>query len=182
MDRAAVLMAAKVWWFVVFPASEHPGNAFPAHARIVSAQEGSPAYNAWTANGAYTIAGFSWQVDAGPFPSKKQAQQWAPKPLSVTDWVGAAVAGVLIGAGNQQPSTAVPEGQAAATAADPLLGPLAAIGGTFESFYKALTDGKTWRSVGWLLLGILLVVVGVVLWLGPGTLRRTPAGLAAGQA
>ena len=175
-------MASKIWWFVVFPASENPGNKFPAHARIVSAQEGSAAYNAWTANGAYTIAGISWQVDAGPFPSKKQAQQWAPKPLSIVDWAGAAAAGVLIGAGNQQPSTAVPEGQAAAQAADPLLQPLAGIAGSFEAFFKAVTDGKTWRSVGWILLGILLMLFGVLLWIGPSGARRSPIGLAASVA
>lgn len=171
-------MAARIWWFVVYPASEHPGNKFPANARIVSAQEGSPAYNAWVSNGAYTIAGISWQVDAGPFPTKKQAQQWAPRPLSITDWAGAAIAGVLVGAGEQQPSTAVPEGQAAATAADPLLGPLAAIGGSFEAFFGAVTDGKMWRSLGWILLGIMLMYLGVTLWIGGPVLRRAPAGLA----
>ena len=175
-------MAAKVWWFVVFPASEHPGNKFPANARIVSAQEGSPAYNAWVSNGAYTIAGISWQVDAGPFPTRKQAQQWAPKPLSIVDWVGAAVAGVLIGGTKEPPAAAVPQGQAAAQGTtDALMGPLAAIGGSFEAFFGALTDGKMWRSAGWILLGILLMVVGVVLWIGPGAARRTPIGAVAGQ-
>lgn len=175
-------MAAKTWWFVVYPASEHPGNAFPAGARIVSAQEGSPAYNAWTANGAYTIAGVSWQVDAGPFPTRKQAQQWAPRPLTVFDWVGSAIAGVLIGAGTQQPSTAVPAGQAAAAAApDALLGPLAGIAGSFEALFTAVTDGKMWRSLGWILLGILLMIAGVLLWIGPGAARRSPIGIAAEQ-
>ena len=174
-------MAARIWWFVVFPASEHPGNKFPANARIVSAQEGSAAYNAWTANGAYTIAGVSWQVDAGPFPTRKQAQQWAPRPLTAIDWAGAAIAGVLVGAGNQQPSTAVPEGQAAATAADLLLGPLAAIGGSFEAFFTAVTDGKMWRSLGWILLGLGLMYLGVFLWIGPSAARLSPIGAAAGR-
>jgi hypothetical protein len=171
-------MATTTWWFVVFPASENPGNTFPAHAQIVSAQQGSPAYNAWTANGAYTIAGVSWQVDAGPFPTQKQAQDWAPQPLTIVDWVGAAVAGVLVGAGNQSPSTAVPEGQAAASAVtDPLTG----VAGALEAFYQAITDGKTWRSIGWLLLGILLMIVGVALWIGPSAARRNPIGIAAEQ-
>ena len=174
-------MAVKIWWFVVYPAAEKPGNTFPAGARIVSAQEGSPAYNAWTANGAYTIAGVSWQVDAGPFPTRKQAQQWAPKPLSAFDWVASAVAGVLIGAGNQQPSTAVPEGQVAAGAADPLVAPLAGLAGSAEAFFGALTDGKMWRSLGWVLLGIVLMLFGVLLWIGPSAARRSPIGAVAEQ-
>ena len=174
-------MAVKTWWFVVYPASEHPGNAFPANARIVSAQEGSPAYNAWTANGAYTIAGVSWQVDAGPFATRKQAQQWAPKPLGVFDWVAGAIAGVLIGAGHQQPSAAVAGGEAAAKAGeDALLGPLAAIGGSFEALFTALTDGRMWRSLGWIILGIMLMWTGILLWIGPGA-ARFPAGLAAAR-
>lgn len=173
-------MAVKVWWFVVYPASEHPGNAFPAHARIVSALEGSPAYNAWASNGAYTIAGVSWQRDAGPFATRKQAQQWAPRPLSVFDWVASGVAGVLVGAGDQQPSAAVPEGRAATTAGEnALVGPLAAIGGSFEAFFGAVSDGKMWRSLGWIVLGILLMIVGVVLWIGPSTARRSIIGRAA---
>ena len=174
-------MAVKIWWFVVYPASEHPGNTFPANARIVAAQEGSPAYNAWAANGAYTIAGVSWQRDAGPFPTRQQAQQWAPRPLSTFDWVAAGVAGVLIGAGTQQPSTAVPAGQAAAADA-PYLVPLAGLAGSAEAFFTALTDGKMWRSLGWVLLGVLLLLAGMLLWLGPGTVRRTPIGAVAEQA
>lgn len=59
--------------------------------------------------------------------------------------------------------------------------PLAAIGGSLEAFFTALTDGKMWRSLGWILLGILLMIVGVVLWIGPGAARRTPIGAVAGQ-
>ena len=175
-------MAVKIWWFVVYPASEHPGNTFPANARIVAAQEGSPAYNAWAANGAYTIAGVSWQRDAGPFATRKQAQQWAPRPLSVFDWVASGVAGVLIGAGGQQPSAAVPEGRAATTAGeDALVGPLAAIGGSFEAFFGAVTDGKLWRSLAWIILGLALMYLGIMLWIGPGIARRTPVGAVASQ-
>ena len=57
--------------------------------------------------------------------------------------------------------------------------PLAGIAGALEAFFKALTDGKTWRSLGWILLGVVLMVVGVLLWIGAPVLRRSPAGAAA---
>lgn len=35
-----------------------------------------------------------------------------------------------------------------------------------EQIWAGLTDGKMWRSLGWLLLGTLLIVVGAALWAG----------------
>jgi hypothetical protein len=44
-----------------------------------------------------------------------------------------------------------------------------------EGIWAGLTDGKLWRSVGWLLLGVLLMVLGALL------LARESAGqIAAG--
>lgn len=43
---------------------------------------------------------------------------------------------------------------------------------------RALTDGKMWRSLGWLLLGILLMFIGIALWIGPSAARRSPLGIA----
>lgn len=38
-----------------------------------------------------------------------------------------------------------------------------------SAWYDLLTDGKRWRSLGWLALGILLLLGGLWLWLGrPG--------------
>jgi hypothetical protein len=131
-------------WFIVYPASEHPGNAFPANARVVSAQQGSPADNAWVSNGAYTIQGQSWQVDAGPFQTKAQAQAWHPGPITVNDWVTAGIAGVLLGAGNvPSPTQAVAVGSAVAD--------------TLGSF----NIGAWFLRIGEILLGIVLVGVGI---------------------
>ena len=33
------------------------------------------------------------------------------------------------------------------------------------AFYDAVTDGKMWRSLGWLLLGAILLILGIMLWL-----------------
>lgn len=43
--------------------------------------------------------------------------------------------------------------------------PMAGIAGALEAFYHAATDGKMWRSLGWLILGLVLFLVGVALWL-----------------
>lgn len=47
-----------------------------------------------------------------------------------------------------------------------------------SAFYDKLTDGKMWRSLGWLLLGVALMLLGVVLWIGPSAMRRSPLGIA----
>jgi hypothetical protein len=46
------------------------------------------------------------------------------------------------------------------------------------SIWGKLSDGKMWRSLGWLLLGILLMLAGVALWIGPSAARRSPLGIA----
>lgn len=48
---------------------------------------------------------------------------------------------------------------------------IAAIGAFFDDAWKAITDGKMWRSLGWLLLGIVLIFAGAGLLIG----RRVPA-------
>ena len=40
---------------------------------------------------------------------------------------------------------------------------------------RALTDGKFWRSLGWLLLGVLLMILGAVAWIGMG---KNPVAIA----
>ncbi len=50
----------------------------------------------------------------------------------------------------------------------------------FGDFFTGLTDGKIWRSLGWIVLGIALMLAGVLWWIGPSAARRSPAGIAAG--
>lgn len=50
---------------------------------------------------------------------------------------------------------------------------VAKIGAVFYDIGKFVTDGKMWRSVGWLLLGILLIAAGVALFAGK---QVTPVG------
>jgi hypothetical protein len=35
-----------------------------------------------------------------------------------------------------------------------------------SAFYAKVTDGKMWRSLGWLALGVLLIFIGLRLWIG----------------
>lgn len=39
-----------------------------------------------------------------------------------------------------------------------------------SAFYDVLTNGKMWRSLGWLLLGVALIGAGLYLWIGPKNL------------
>lgn len=134
-------------WFVVFPSNEHPGNAMPANAKIVSAQVGSAAYKAWLGNGAYTINGTNWQVDAGPFATQAQARAWKPGPITVGDWVGMGIAGVMLGAGNDpNPASAVGTGAAVGTAVDTL---------------SRFNFGAWFLRIGEIVLGVVLVGVGI---------------------
>ena len=52
---------------------------------------------------------------------------------------------------------------------------------TIAGIWTELRNGKMWRSLGWLLLGILLMFLGVAWWIGPSAARRSPAGIVAGQ-
>jgi hypothetical protein len=51
--------------------------------------------------------------------------------------------------------------------------------GTIEGIWTQLTNGKMWRSLGWLLLGVVLMLIGVALWIGPSGARMSPLGVAA---
>ena len=44
-----------------------------------------------------------------------------------------------------------------------------------EGIWAGLTDYKMWRSLGWLLLGILLMLLGAVMWTG---MQRNPISIA----
>lgn len=37
--------------------------------------------------------------------------------------------------------------------------------GSAAAFMEALTDGRMWRSLGWLVAGLLLVILGFTLWI-----------------
>lgn len=45
------------------------------------------------------------------------------------------------------------------------LNPLSGIEGLFGGFFQIITDGKMWRSLGWVVLGLVLIAMGINLWL-----------------
>jgi len=50
--------------------------------------------------------------------------------------------------------------------------------GSAAAFMEALTDGRMWRSLGWLVAGLVLIIMGFVLWvkgdLAPPVRPRQP--------
>ena len=45
----------------------------------------------------------------------------------------------------------------------------------YEAIWAELTDGRMWRSLGWLLLGLVLIVLGTAAWLRQ---QANPASIA----
>ena len=54
---------------------------------------------------------------------------------------------------------------AAASAAEAAPAAFTSVQNALSGIYDKLTDGKMWRSLGWLLLGIILMVLGTALLL-----------------
>lgn len=66
-----------------------------------------------------------------------------------------------------------------ATATVPSIPGLGGLVTVIEGIWAGLTDGKMWRSLGWILLGIVLMLLGVGWWIGPSAERASPIALAA---
>jgi hypothetical protein len=71
--------------------------------------------------------------------------------------------------------TLTPGGQAAIGGAVQGSGVLGGILGIWAN----LRDYKMWRSLGWLLLGIVLMLLGAAWWLGPSAARAAPTSVVA---
>lgn len=138
-------MATAVAWWVVVPLSEQNATTRPANAQVVSTQVGSADYNTLLNTDSTPVNGLVRYM--GPFNSQAAAKAAFPGPLTVGDWVGAAVSGAMAGAGNEPvPATSVGAGSAVGTAVDAL--------GSFNI-------GAWFLRIGEILLGLVLVGVGV---------------------
>lgn len=53
------------------------------------------------------------------------------------------------------------------------------VGASLIAFFGSITDGAMWRSLGWLLLGVLLMAAGLGLWVRSGVVStmRSAAGV-----
>ena len=46
-------------------------------------------------------------------------------------------------------------------------GPITGLVTTIQGVWAGITDGKFWRSLGWIILGIVLMLLGASWWIGP---------------
>jgi hypothetical protein len=53
--------------------------------------------------------------------------------------------------------------------------------GVIAGIWSNLRDYKMWASLGWIMLGIVLMLLGAGWWIGPSASRMSPVGIAARQ-
>jgi len=142
-------MSSPTWWIVVPSLSDQERNAAatPKDAIIAQVQDNSPQYNTWlnTDNGGATYNGKTYYRRMGPFTSLKEAQdayKTGAQPFSP-------VPGVTI---NPDGSLSGPLSGLAGIADS-----IAKLAGTIKGIFDALSDWKMWASVGWIILGALLI-------------------------
>jgi hypothetical protein len=130
-------------WWVVCPPSEQLDATIPPDAKIISTNVGSAAYNTLLSNG--TVNGEVRYM--GPFATQAEAKAAAPGKITIGDWTGAAITGLMAGAGNSpNPAANVGTGMAAGTAIDKI---------------ASFNLGSWFLRIGEILLGLVLIGVGV---------------------
>jgi hypothetical protein len=146
---------ATSWWIIWAP--DAPAGQ-PSHSFFQGAQSQAAAEALKIVDGSV----------AGPYASQAAAQQ-AVSSGSVKSPPSTAQA-------SNSPSLGNVPGAGAVTNDLSALGDVAA---AMKSFYSAVTDGKMWRSVAWILLGLILMVNGILLWL---KIPQRAAGIAGAAA
>lgn len=88
-------------------------------------------------------------------------------PNSVNAFQAPLLANIIARAGGALSNPASPDqiGGNAAAAVPGVIGGLTGALGAFEALAQAVTDGALWRSLGWIILGGLLTIIGIALWL-----------------
>jgi len=152
---------ATVWWWVVPPAQQNDTTR-PANAVLISTPTTGALFSALSGGGTGTWNGKQVSRFQGPFSSEAEARAANPSGGSPGQVIAAGV-GAGLGAASGVGLPSVP-GADAGGISDPLA-PLGDIAAALKSFYSAVTDGKMWRSLAWILLGMLLMVTGILLWL-----------------
>lgn len=67
--------------------------------------------------------------------------------------------------------------QANTNAENSLIPGFGSVADALSAFYQKVTDGKMWRSLGWILLGVILIFVGLALLVGKevlGVAKKLP--------
>ena len=147
-----------VYWWVVPPAQQNDSSR-PSSAQLISTTTAGALYTALLGGGTGTYNGAQVSRFQGPFTSEAEARAANPAGGSESQVIAAGAGAGLAAAGGVGLPT-VP----GASAANPLQG-LGDVAAALKAFYSAVTDGKMWRSVAWVLLGLVLMVSGILLWL-----------------
>jgi hypothetical protein len=100
-----------------------------------------------------SLHNIDWRVKGGPYKDEATAKAAIPAIQAASPAPGAAQQAV------------------------PAIGDVAS---AITDVWAKLRDGKMWRSLGWLLLGVLLMFLGLILWVGPQAFKATPVGRIAG--
>ncbi len=50
--------------------------------------------------------------------------------------------------------------------------------GFARNVWAAVSSGKMWRSLAWIVLGVILMLIGISWWIGPSAERQSPLGAA----
>jgi hypothetical protein len=115
------------------------------------------AYLAWAFCGPSTRSEAEQQAGAkllaGPFSSQAEAQAWASSYNTNPNSVQAG-SGLSASTGTATAGTGEPPGASA-------LANFSSVQNALTAFYDMLANGRMWRSLGWLLLGVVLIVTGV---------------------
>jgi hypothetical protein len=149
---------ATVWWWVVPPAQQNDANR-PGSAQLISTTTSGALYTALLGNGTGTLNGQQVSRFQGPFTSESAARAANPSGGSESQVIAAGAGAGLQAAGGVGLPT-IP----GADASNPLAG-IGDVAAALKAFYSAVTDGKMWRSLAWIALGLLLMVNGILLWL-----------------
>lgn len=145
-----VITVALSWWVVIPSLAEQNAAATPKDAKLVSFDQGSANDNTLlnTDNGGVKIDGKMYYRYMGPFTSKSEAQAAMKSgPPSTAPVPGLPGVGVNPGGG---------------ISVNPLAG-LEGLTAIIGAFLSSLSDGKMWRSFGWLVLGVLMIIGTAVL-------------------
>lgn len=122
------------------PNASHPGNDYYVQPSLGVIQRQSNPVAAGILQAAGYQGPMTWQQAQGVLDLAKKVNQTGAAPITGT------------------------AGEAATGQTGSLPNPLAALG-SLEAFFTVLTDGKLWRSLGWIIFGAMLVYTGIFLWL-----------------
>lgn len=169
---------ATVWWWVVPPAQQGDSSR-PSSAQLITTTTSGALYDALLSNGTGTLNGQQVSRFQGPFTSEAEARAANPSGGSVGQVIAAgAGAGAAAAGGVGLPT--IP-GVDAGGFSNPLA-PLGDVAAALKAFFSAVTDYKMWRSVAWIMLGLILIVNGILLWLRIPQRAAGIAGRVAGAA